>query len=117
MLSDVRETVEDWDKMRDAALRIADDLPGEPLDALADEEVNEARELLRWLAADHFTFLGYREYELRRPTHWLPSPAPASASCVPTRTTARTRRTRSARPSTGCPPTPAPRPVSASCSS
>ncbi|MER5682501.1 NAD-glutamate dehydrogenase [Streptomyces sp. NPDC002205] len=65
VLSDVRETVEDWDKMRDAALRIADDLPGEPLDALADEEVNEARELLRWLAADHFTFLGYREYELR----------------------------------------------------
>ncbi|MFF3959385.1 NAD-glutamate dehydrogenase [Streptomyces sp. NPDC001890] len=65
VLSDVRETVEDWDKMRDAALRIADDLPGEPLDDLGDEEVNEARELLRWLAADHFTFLGYREYELK----------------------------------------------------
>ncbi|MEU0833428.1 NAD-glutamate dehydrogenase [Streptomyces sp. NPDC005969] len=65
VLSDVRETVEDWDKMRDAALRIADDLPGEPLDELADEEVNEARELLRWLSADHFTFLGYREYELK----------------------------------------------------
>ncbi|MGW8886720.1 NAD-glutamate dehydrogenase [Streptomyces sp. NPDC055749] len=65
VLSDVRETVEDWDKMRDAALRIADDLPGEPLDDLADEEVDEARELLRWLAADHFTFLGYREYELK----------------------------------------------------
>ncbi|MFD0341987.1 NAD-glutamate dehydrogenase [Streptomyces sp. NPDC127117] len=65
VLSDVRETVEDWDKMRDAALRMADDLPGEPLDDLADEEVNEARELLRWLAADHFTFLGYREYELK----------------------------------------------------
>lgn len=43
VLSDVRETVEDWDKMRDAALRIADDLPGEPLDGLGDEEVNEAR--------------------------------------------------------------------------
>ncbi|WP_103533278.1 NAD-glutamate dehydrogenase [Streptomyces sp. SM11] len=65
VLSDVRETVEDWGKMRDAALRIADDLPGEPLDDLADEEVEEARELLRWLAADHFTFLGYREYELK----------------------------------------------------
>ncbi|MGW1317732.1 NAD-glutamate dehydrogenase [Streptomyces sp. NPDC002426] len=65
VLSDVRETVEDWEKMRDAALRIADDLPAEPLDELGDEEVEEARELLRWLAADHFTFLGYREYELR----------------------------------------------------
>ncbi|GAA3504035.1 hypothetical protein GCM10019016_111480 [Streptomyces prasinosporus] len=28
-------------------------------------QVEEARELLRWLADDHFTFLGYREYELR----------------------------------------------------
>ncbi|MEU7735410.1 NAD-glutamate dehydrogenase [Streptomyces griseus] len=65
VLSDVRETVEDWGKMREAALRIADDLPGEPLDDLADEEAEEARELLRWLAADHFTFLGYREYELK----------------------------------------------------
>ncbi|WP_326697812.1 NAD-glutamate dehydrogenase [Streptomyces sp. NBC_01754] len=65
VLSDVRESVEDWGKMRDAALRIADDLPSEPLDDLGDVEVEEARELLRWLAADHFTFLGYREYDLR----------------------------------------------------
>ncbi len=65
VLSDVRETVEDWEKMRDAALRIADELPDEPTaDDLRDQEVEEARELLRWLAADHFTFLGYREYEL-----------------------------------------------------
>ncbi|UUN27198.1 NAD-glutamate dehydrogenase [Streptomyces sp. FIT100] len=65
VLSDVREAVEDWEKMRDAALRIADDLPSEPIaDDLADEEVEEARELLRWLSSDHFTFLGYREYTL-----------------------------------------------------
>ncbi|MGW2019029.1 NAD-glutamate dehydrogenase [Streptomyces sp. NPDC001927] len=65
VLSDVRETVEDWEKMRDAALRIADELPNEPMaDDLRPTEVDEARELLRWLAADHFTFLGYREYEL-----------------------------------------------------
>ncbi|MET9669573.1 NAD-glutamate dehydrogenase [Streptomyces sp. NPDC006475] len=65
VLSDVRETVEDWEKMRDAALRIADELPSEPTaDDLRDQEVDEARELLRWLSADHFTFLGYREYEL-----------------------------------------------------
>ncbi|MFC4500321.1 MULTISPECIES: NAD-glutamate dehydrogenase [Streptomyces] len=66
VLSDVREAVEDWEKMRDAALRIADDLPAEPVPGdLASPEVEEARELLRWLAADHFTFLGYREYQLR----------------------------------------------------
>ncbi|MEE1801872.1 NAD-glutamate dehydrogenase, partial [Streptomyces sp. JV176] len=65
VLSDVRETVEDWEKMRGAALRIADELPSEPTaDDLRDQEVEEARELLRWLAADHFTFLGYREYQL-----------------------------------------------------
>ncbi|WP_409058022.1 NAD-glutamate dehydrogenase [Streptomyces sp. SYP-A7185] len=65
VLSDVRETVEDWEKMRDAALRIADELPTEPTaDDLRDQEVDEARELLRWLADNHFTFLGFREYDL-----------------------------------------------------
>ncbi|WP_369204835.1 NAD-glutamate dehydrogenase [Streptomyces sp. PU-14G] len=64
VLSDVREAVEDWQKMRGAALRIADELTEEPTDDLPREEVDEARELLRWLADDHFTFLGYREYEL-----------------------------------------------------
>ncbi|MES5823687.1 NAD-glutamate dehydrogenase [Streptomyces sp. RG80] len=66
VLSDVRETVEDWEKMRDAALRMAEELPAEPVASdLREQEIEEARELLRWLAADHFTFLGYREYQLR----------------------------------------------------
>ncbi|MER6284378.1 NAD-glutamate dehydrogenase [Streptomyces sviceus] len=66
VLSDVREAVEDWEKMRDAALRMAEELPAEPVaPELRDMEIEEARELLRWLAADHFTFLGYREYQLR----------------------------------------------------
>ncbi|MEV0849603.1 NAD-glutamate dehydrogenase [Streptomyces sp. NPDC049954] len=69
VLSDAREAVEDWEKMRDAALRIADELPAEFPEGpdaadLPDSDVEEARELLRWLAADHFTFLGYREYDL-----------------------------------------------------
>ncbi|MER6161082.1 NAD-glutamate dehydrogenase [Streptomyces sp. NPDC001868] len=67
VLSDVREAVEDWEKMREAAVRIADGLPAEhTADDLREQEVEEARELLRWLADDHFTFLGYREYELRK---------------------------------------------------
>ncbi|MEU2874245.1 NAD-glutamate dehydrogenase [Streptomyces olivoreticuli] len=67
VLSDVREAVEDWEKMRDAALRIAEGLPSEPTAAdVPESEVGEARELLRWLASDHFTFLGYREYELAK---------------------------------------------------
>ncbi|MEU2622289.1 NAD-glutamate dehydrogenase [Streptomyces sp. NPDC007157] len=66
VLSDVREAVEDWEKMREAAVRIAEDLAAEPVPGdLPRPEVEEARELLRWLAADHFTFLGFREYQLR----------------------------------------------------
>ncbi|MER5527174.1 NAD-glutamate dehydrogenase [Streptomyces sp. NPDC002677] len=66
VLSDVREAVEDWEKMREAAVRIAEDLAAEPVPGdLPRPEVEEARELLRWLATDHFTFLGFREYQLR----------------------------------------------------
>ncbi|WP_432058582.1 NAD-glutamate dehydrogenase [Streptomyces sp. bgisy022] len=66
VLSDVREAVEDWGKMREAATRLAGALPDEPMPRdVAEQQVDEARELLRWLAGDHFTFLGYREYELR----------------------------------------------------
>ncbi|MEU6402055.1 NAD-glutamate dehydrogenase [Streptomyces sp. NPDC046985] len=65
VLSDVREAVEDWEKMRDTAARVADALGDEPVPAdLPGPQVDEARELLRWLTDDHFTFLGYREYRL-----------------------------------------------------
>ncbi|MDX3078271.1 NAD-glutamate dehydrogenase [Streptomyces sp. MI02-7b] len=63
VLSDVREAVEDWQKMRDGALRIADELAATP-PPLPEQEVGEAWELLRWLSDDHFTFIGYREYAL-----------------------------------------------------
>ncbi|MEU9133464.1 NAD-glutamate dehydrogenase [Kitasatospora sp. NPDC048540] len=64
ILGDVREVVEDWTKMRDSALRLADELAEEPPAHLPEQEVGEAWELMRWLADDHFTFLGYREYDL-----------------------------------------------------
>ncbi|MEU9222776.1 NAD-glutamate dehydrogenase [Streptomyces massasporeus] len=66
VLSDAREAVEDWGKMREAAIRLAEGLPDESIPSdLPGPQVEEARELLRWLADDHFTFLGYREYQLR----------------------------------------------------
>ncbi|HEY6737910.1 MAG TPA: NAD-glutamate dehydrogenase [Actinopolymorphaceae bacterium] len=65
VLRDVREAVEDWPKMRAQALAIVDSLYGNPW-PVPPEEVAEAQELLRWLAADHFTFLGYREYDLEQ---------------------------------------------------
>jgi glutamate dehydrogenase len=64
VLRDVRESVEDWPKMRDTALRVADELSIRPPVGIDDAEISEAWELLRWLADDHFTFLGVREYEL-----------------------------------------------------
>jgi len=65
VLTDVREAVEDWEKMRGKALAIADELVQAEL-PVPDKDVTDARELLRWLADDHFTFLGYREYNLVR---------------------------------------------------
>jgi len=63
VLNDVREVVEDWGKMRAAAVRVARELESSKVD-LPVRETDEAAELLRWLADDHFTFLGYREYDL-----------------------------------------------------
>ena len=62
-LSDVREAVEDWNKMRDQARRIVADLEQSP-PPLTATEVDESKALLAWLADDHFTFIGYREYQL-----------------------------------------------------
>jgi glutamate dehydrogenase len=63
VLRDVQEANEDWPKMRDRARSLADELTTKPL-PVPDEERNEAIDLLRWLADDHFTFLGYRDYVL-----------------------------------------------------
>ncbi|WP_028652787.1 NAD-glutamate dehydrogenase [Nocardioides halotolerans] len=65
VLRDVREAVEDWGKMHSQVEAIVADLRSSPppLDA---EEVRQAAELLEWLANEHFTFLGYREYRLER---------------------------------------------------
>ena len=57
VLRDVRDAVEDWAKMREAAQRIADELHESP-PPLPAEEVADAWELLRWLIDEHFTFLG-----------------------------------------------------------
>jgi glutamate dehydrogenase len=66
VLSDVRDAVEDWQKMGEAAFRVADDLAGPDgvPDMLTRPELYEAWEFLRWLADNHFTFLGFREYDL-----------------------------------------------------
>jgi len=64
VLEDVRVAVEDWPKMRQRAREIADELAAAPPAGLPAEEAAEGRALLEWLAADHFTFLGFRDYRL-----------------------------------------------------
>ncbi|HET7783269.1 MAG TPA: NAD-glutamate dehydrogenase [Arthrobacter sp.] len=63
VLKDVRAAVEDWPKMRQKAIQIA-----ESLDQTANSsqiaELRQAQDLLRWLDDGNFTFLGYREYDL-----------------------------------------------------
>jgi glutamate dehydrogenase len=59
VLLDVRAAVEDYPKMAGAAVRLADKLETE-----GPKPPAETQALLRWLAANHFTFLGYREYDL-----------------------------------------------------
>ena len=65
VLREVRESVEDWEKMRAQALEIVDQLTDAP-PPLDDDEIDQGRAFLQWLADDHFAFLGYREYHLER---------------------------------------------------
>jgi glutamate dehydrogenase len=62
VLGDVRAAVEDWPSMRQRAREIGAEFSERPLSDHA--EAAEARELLAWMCEGHFTFLGFREYDL-----------------------------------------------------
>jgi glutamate dehydrogenase len=79
VLGDVRVAVEDWPRMQAKAVQLAEQLAMSPIgragpageaaaaavgDGSAAESPAEVEALLRWLADGHFTFLGYREYDL-----------------------------------------------------
>ena len=66
VLSDVRDSVEDWPKMQLECQQIAAGLEADPPQGVDPEEVAHARRLLLWLTNSHFTFLGFREYSLER---------------------------------------------------
>ncbi|MDQ2701952.1 MAG: NAD-glutamate dehydrogenase, partial [Pseudomonadota bacterium] len=65
VLQDVRASVSDWAAMRARMLAIADELSSRPM-PVSDAGRAEAQEFLRWAADNHFTFLGYREYDVVR---------------------------------------------------
>jgi glutamate dehydrogenase len=63
VLEEVRAAVEDWASMRAKTTALATELrrqapPGD------SHHLAEPQAFLAWLADEHFTFLGYREYEL-----------------------------------------------------
>ncbi|HEY3238173.1 MAG TPA: NAD-glutamate dehydrogenase, partial [Acidimicrobiia bacterium] len=62
-LGDVRAAVEDWPDMRAQALAMVAELQERP-PPVDPDVVAEARDLLRFLADDHFVFLGFRDYDL-----------------------------------------------------
>ncbi len=60
-LADVRIAVDDWRAMLDKIDNTLDEL-NRSRPPLEDDEIAEGKALLEWLANDHFTFIGYREY-------------------------------------------------------
>jgi len=66
VLEDVRQSVEDWPKMRSKCLVLAAELEGSPPSGVDADETALAIRFLRWMADDHFTFLGFRDYTLRQ---------------------------------------------------
>ena len=63
VLSDVRAAVADWPKMVAKVTETIHAMGG-AAKSVPLEELDEARAFLTWAADSHFTFLGYREYEL-----------------------------------------------------
>ncbi len=61
VLQQIKIVVADWQAMRNQLLAIAAELRSNP-----EADAIEINGFLEWLAADHFTFLGFREYRLMR---------------------------------------------------
>ena len=62
VIKDVRAAVEDWKKMRKTMSSVIEELESAPK-GVAPEDVKESREFLTWVHDNHFTFLGYRDYD------------------------------------------------------
>src|SRR5260221_5867697 len=63
VLGDVRAAVEDWKAMNERMAAVIAELANPPA-FLKGEETDEIRAFLEWASHNHFTFLGYREYQL-----------------------------------------------------
>lgn len=62
VIADIRMCVEDWAPMRKQITAALDEL--KKIKHTNPEDVTEAMEALAWMDNNHFTYLGYREYDL-----------------------------------------------------
>lgn len=61
VLTDVRASVEDWQPMQNKIKQAINEIQTQKL-PMQKEVIRESIAFLQWLANDHFTFLGYRDY-------------------------------------------------------
>jgi len=62
VLHEVRIAVGDFGLMQDRVKEICEEL-GSTTAGITEDDKNEAQAFLKWMANDHFTFLGYDEYD------------------------------------------------------
>ena len=67
IINDVRLVVDDWVPMRDKLVSIIDTCEDQNL-PIVTEDLMENIAFLRWVADNHFTFIGYRSYTFKKDT-------------------------------------------------
>ena len=65
IIGDVRLVVDDWVPMRSKLVSMIDTLESQKL-PIAPQDLEENIAFLRWVANNHFTFIGYRSYGLKK---------------------------------------------------
>ncbi len=65
VLAQIEQVTDDWQGMSDAVTKIIKEVQNSRALPQTVEEVMETIRFLEWLQNKHFTFLGYREYEVR----------------------------------------------------
>ncbi|MBU6952978.1 NAD-glutamate dehydrogenase [Hahella sp. HN01] len=65
VLGEVRTAVGDYEKMKSHAQELISEFEKD-IPNVKKTDLKEASEFLKWLAADHFTFLGYDEYQFKK---------------------------------------------------
>ena len=64
ILGDVRRAVEDYPRMKEHMNRVVAEIRTPYPEGLIPEVMEEDKAFLKWLADQHFIFLGYRDYDL-----------------------------------------------------